>query len=54
LEFDIKVIPYKGDDNWVEKALIDAKKCLMGSKIPKPSVECDYCNYVTAVKEVEK
>lgn len=54
LEFDIRVIPYKGDDSWVEKAVIDAKKCLMSSKIPKPSAECDYCNYIMSVKEVEK
>lgn len=51
LEFDVKIIPYKGDDSWVEKALIDAKKCLMSSKIPKPSEECDYCQYVEAVNE---
>lgn len=54
LEFDIKVIPYEGDDSWVENALADAKKCLMSSKIPKPSNECDYCSYVMSVKEMEK
>jgi len=54
LEFDIKVIPYKGDDNWVEKALIEAKACLMSPKIPKPAEECDYCQYVGAVKNAEK
>lgn len=54
LEFNIKVIPYVGDDSWVEGALIDAKKCLMSSKIPKYSEECDYCGYIKAVKEVEK
>ena len=54
LEFDVKIIPYKGDDSWVENALADAKKCLMGSKIPKASDDCDYCNYVMAVNDVEK
>ncbi|MFZ2975271.1 MAG: PD-(D/E)XK nuclease family protein [Candidatus Moraniibacteriota bacterium] len=54
LEFNVKVIPYVGDDSWVEGALIDAKKCLMSSKIPKYSKECDYCTYIQAVKEVEK
>ena len=54
LEFDVKVIPYKGDDSWVEKALADAKKCLMGSKIPKASDDCDYCNYVMAVGDAIK
>jgi hypothetical protein len=54
LEFDIKVIPYEGDDSWVEKALLDAKKCLLKNSIPKSSSDCDYCRYVVAVKEVEK
>jgi CRISPR/Cas system-associated exonuclease Cas4 (RecB family) len=54
LEFDIKVIPYKGDDGWVEKALIDVKECLMQNIIPNPSADCDYCSYVMSVKEVEK
>jgi len=53
LEFDVKVIPYKGDDSWVENALADAKKCLVSSKIPKASNDCDYCNYVEAVKAVK-
>ncbi|MBU0546064.1 PD-(D/E)XK nuclease family protein [Patescibacteria group bacterium] len=49
LEFDIALIPYKGDDGWVEKAIKDAHKCLNGSKIPKAGVDCDYCAYVKAV-----
>lgn len=54
LEFDIKVIPYKGDDSWVEKALIDAKKCLINSNIPKHSEDCDFCDYIKSVNELEK
>ena len=49
LEFDIKIIPYTGDDSWVEKEIIKARKCLMGDKIPKASPDCDYCRYVEAV-----
>ena len=53
LEFDVKIIPYKGDDSWVEKALVDAKKCLISAEIPEASADCDYCQYVEAVKGVE-
>lgn len=53
LEFDVKVIPYVGDDSWVEKALLDAHKCLMSDKLPKASPDCDYCTYIAAVKSVE-
>jgi len=49
LEFDVKIIPYKGDDSWVEKAIISAHKCLKGAKIPKAAADCDYCNYIEAV-----
>ena len=49
LEFDVKIIPYQGDDSWVEKAVIDAKACLMGENIPEPSQNCDYCRYVDSV-----
>jgi len=45
LEFDIKVIPYTGDDSWIKGALKEIKECLMGDKIPEPNSECDYCNY---------
>ncbi len=49
LEFDITLIPYKGDDSWVEETIIKAHKCLNGDKIPTASSGCDYCNYITAI-----
>ena len=49
LEFDIKVIPYEGDDSWVEKTIIDAHKCLNSDKIPEAGSDCDYCKYVKAI-----
>jgi len=48
LEFDITVIPYKGNDNWVEPAIKAAYKCLCSSKMPEADSDCDYCNYVEA------
>jgi hypothetical protein len=39
LEFDIKVIPYEGDDRWVEEALVAVRKCLMSVKTPEYSTE---------------
>jgi len=54
LEFDVKIIPYKGSDKWVEGAIIAAHKCLKGAKIPKAAAECDYCNYIEAVENKTK
>ena len=45
LEFDIKVIPYTGDDSWIKGALKEIKECLMSDKIPEMNSECDFCNY---------
>ena len=50
LDFDIDLIPYTGDDSWVEKTLFDIKKCLDG-KIPQSDPECDFCNYRKAFQD---
>lgn len=52
LEFDIKLIPYTGDDSWVEPTLIKARKCLEG-ELPAASATCDFCAYRKAAGEVE-
>lgn len=53
LEFDIDLLPYTGDDSWVEGTLSEIKACLDG-EMPEPDPECDLCNYRKAVSEVEK
>ena len=52
LEFDIKLIPYKGDDSWVEKIIIAAHNCLNGS-LPDYKAGCDFCAYRQAAGEME-
>lgn len=54
LEFDVKILSYKGNDKWVDKAIIDLHKCLKSNKIPKSGEDCDYCTYREAVDEVTK
>jgi len=54
LEFDIKIIPYTGDDSWVEKTVLKAIECLKGDNLPEPGEDCDFCKYRMAVKEFEK
>lgn len=53
LEFNVTLIPYEGNDTWVESTIKDAHKCLKGNSIPKASPDCDYCNYRQAVQSVE-
>ena len=54
LEFDIKLIPYKGNEGWVEETLDKIKKCLSGNEVPENSPDCDYCSYRKATGEVLK
>ncbi len=54
LEFDITLIPHQGKDNWVEKEIFNAHKCLNSDKIPKSSDSCDFCAYLEAANEVTK
>jgi hypothetical protein len=52
LEFDVTLIPYTGNDGWVESSVIDAHKCLCGDNIPDASKSCDYCAYREAAGSV--
>lgn len=50
LEFDVKLIPYTGDTDWVEPILFDIKKCLDDKRCPSASENCDYCAYRLAMQ----
>lgn len=45
LEFEITLVPYKGDAVWIEKALADIKYTLDVAELPDSAAECDYCKY---------
>lgn len=45
LEFEVTLVPHKGDDSWVEKTLLAIKKCLDSEDLPASSDDCDYCRY---------
>lgn len=53
LAFTMQLLPYEGDDSWVEAALIAAHDCLMGDTRP-PSVEgCEWCSYRRAANAID-
>ncbi len=54
LEFDVKIIPYRGNDRWVEGALLKARRSLVADKIPAAAPDCDYCAYAFAREKTEK
>ena len=49
IDFDIHVIPYVGNDAWVELKLADLYACLNADDVPDPGSDCDYCAYLKAV-----
>lgn len=53
LEFDVKLIPYEGDDSWVEGALRDIHACLRSDEIPESNAACDFCAYRKAACGLE-
>ncbi len=52
LDFSVILLPYDGDDSWVEKIIIEAKKCMMGD-MPESPPTCEFCAYRKAAHEYE-
>ena len=45
LDFTVSMLPYVGDDGWVEPALHGIKECLDSDTIPAAAEACEYCQY---------
>jgi len=50
LEFDVKIIPYQGKDDWIESVIMKIKKCLDSDSIPPSSEICEFCFYRKSVE----
>lgn len=53
LEFDVAVIPYEGDDSWIEDSLMEAKACLVSNDLPDKHPDCAFCGYRFHAQSVE-
>lgn len=45
LEFELTIVPHKGDPSWVSPTLKKIKETLMSDVVPKASENCEYCAY---------
>jgi CRISPR/Cas system-associated exonuclease Cas4 (RecB family) len=54
VEFDVTLIPYKGDDSWIEDTLYKMKKVLDSDNSPEENPECDFCLYRREVNKALK
>jgi len=52
LEFKVKLIPYEGNDDWVEQAIVDSHKCLLADAPPPNGDDCDFCSYRKATSKI--
>lgn len=54
LEFELQIIPYEGQDSWVDSVVRQAWQCLMQEAIPESSSGCEYCAYRRGAKAEEE
>ncbi len=45
LEFETLIIPYQGNNSWVEPTILNIKKTLDSDEIPESGENCEYCAY---------
>jgi hypothetical protein len=45
LEFTIKLIPYDGDDGWIEETLARIRDTLTAPEPPAARADCEYCTF---------
>ena len=45
LDFSISLLPYEGNDEWIEPELEKISTCLKSENIPDPNPKCLYCAY---------
>lgn len=51
LRFEVTMVPYQGNTDWIEPALISARDCLDSESLPEANPECKLCKWVAKVSE---
>lgn len=52
LEFQVTIVPYEGNDAWVEETLAKMKECLDADNPPAPTPDCEHCQYIEKAKAI--
>jgi CRISPR/Cas system-associated exonuclease Cas4 (RecB family) len=53
LEFDVTILEHVGDTEWVEPTIFAIKETLESPQLPKPSIDCEHCQYHYARVKLE-
>src|SRR3989344_8793643 len=54
LEFEMSILPYEGNSDWVELTLLEIRELLNSDNIPAPAPECEYCAYKQKSAQIVK
>jgi RecB family exonuclease len=54
LEFEMSILPYEGNPDWVDLTLLEIRELLNSEAIPAPAHECEYCAYKQQSVQVVK
>jgi hypothetical protein len=54
LKFSIKILPYRGSDEWIDGVVGDLHRCLKSNTLPKAADGCQFCGYREAAHAVER
>lgn len=52
LEFHLTLLPYEGDDGWIEDTLQKIREVLNSDRLPLSPPECEYCQYLAAGQRI--
>lgn len=52
LEFDLTIVPHKGDDSWIVPTLKKIREVLSADTLPDCGLECEYCAYRQKVEDI--
>ena len=53
IKFKVKLIPYQGDDSWIEEQLMQARECLSADIPPGAAESCLQCKYLTDIQTLK-
>jgi hypothetical protein len=53
LDFKISMLPYTGNDHWVDEVLVEIRNVLSADEVPLADDGCDYCGYVASAGAVD-
>ena len=48
IEFDVSLLPYVANCDWIEPILLQIKDCLVQRSLPPAPENCEFCGYVAA------